>query len=158
CIGLIVYGYRLLARNLDKIAQDLHLVETREQVAAEQAHIARKVPPWIGFSSRFWYRLPVDHESVQWTGERMPQDVLRSWLMSIYQGSGVAGIYRGLAATVGMALIWLSMWYVFGPPPVPARGGVSWGTYVTVTALLGLATLFLIAFVADTTLLTWRVV
>src|SRR5262249_6808628 len=110
------------------------------------------------FSSRFWYRLPVDHESVQWTGERMPQDVFRFWRMYIYQGYWVARIYRVLAATLGMALIWLSMWYVFGTPPVPARGGVSWGTYVTVTALLGLATLFLIAFVADTTLLTWRVV
>jgi hypothetical protein len=158
CIGLIVYGYKVLTRNLEKIVQDMHLVETRKQVAAEQDHIFRKIPPWIRFSSRFWYRLSVEHESVQWAGERMPQDVFRFWRMYIYQGYWVARIYRVLVATLAMVLIWLNMWYVFGTPPVPARGSVSWGMYVVVTALLDAATLFLIAFVADTTLLTWRVV
>jgi hypothetical protein len=158
CIGLIVYGYWWLTRNLDKIARDLHLVETRQRVAAEQDHIVRKIPPWIGFSSRFWYRLPVDHESAEWAGERMPEDVFRFWRMYIYQGHWVARIYRVLAASLAMVLIWVSLWFVFGTPPVPARGSASWWSYVTVTALLGVATLILIAFVADTTLLTWRVV
>ena len=33
-------------------------METREQVTTEQDDIVRNNPPWIGFSSRFWYRLP----------------------------------------------------------------------------------------------------
>jgi hypothetical protein len=157
CIGLIVYGYWWLTRNLDKIARDLHLVETREQVATEQDDIVRKNPPWIGFSSRFWYRLP-HAESAHSTGDRKPDDISRFWRMYIYQGYWVARIYRVLAATLAMVLIWVSLWFVFGTPPVPARGSVSWWSYITVTALLGVATLILIAFVADTTLLTWRVV
>ena len=41
---------------------------------------------------------------------------------------------------------------------VPARGDVSWRAYILVTITLALATWFLIFSVADTTLLTWRVV
>jgi hypothetical protein len=158
CIWLIVYGYILLARNLEKIAQDLQLVETREQVTTEQDDIVRNNPPWIGFSSRFWYRLPHADESAHSTGDRKPDDISRFWRMYIYQGYWVARLYRVAAVTLAMVLIWVSLSLVFGIPPVPARGEVSWWSYVTVTGFLGLFTLVLIALVADATLLTWRAV
>jgi hypothetical protein len=158
CIGLIVYGYILLARNLEKISQDLQLGETRERIATKQDTIVRENPPWVGFSSRFWYRLPDDNGSARSSDDRDANRVSSFWRMYIYQGYWVARIYRVLAATLAMALIWLSLWSVFGIPPVPARGSVSGAFYVAVTALLEIATLFLIALVADATLLTWRAV
>ena len=158
CVGLIVHGYWLLNKNIEKIAKDLHLVETRRRIKAEQDNIVRNMRPWIGFTSQFWFRLPADDESIHWTGERLPQEIFRFWRMYIYQGYWVARSFRVLAGTVAMVLLWLLLSFVFGIPPVPARGVVSLGAYISVTFLLGIATLFLISFVADTTLLTWRVV
>jgi hypothetical protein len=57
-----------------------------------------------------------------------------------------------------MLLVWALLAWVFGIPPIPARGNLSLAAYVTVTCLVGLCTLVLIALVADATLLTWRVV
>src|SRR5258706_15052764 len=59
---------------------------------------------------------------------------------------------------VAIALLWPILTYAFGNPPVPARGSVSLWAYIIVTGALVLATWFLIFAVADTTLLTWRVI
>jgi hypothetical protein len=57
-----------------------------------------------------------------------------------------------------MIVFWWMLASVLGTPRPPARGNVSFWAYNTVTILLFFATLFLIFFVADTTLLCWRMV
>jgi hypothetical protein len=156
CIWLIFRGYRLLNANIEKIFQDLNLVETRQRVRAEQNKIVYKTPPWVRFVSHFWYRLPADREPTE--GERLPDEVFRFWRMFIYQGSRRARFYRAAAGVLAIALLWPVLWYAFGNPPIPARGDVSWLAYILVTGMLALATWFLIFSVADTTLLIWRVV
>src|SRR5439155_27113151 len=69
-----------------------------------------------------------------------------------------ARFYRAAAGMVAIALLWPILTVAFGNPPVPARGSVSLAAYVIVTGALVLATWFLIFAVADTTLLTWRVI
>jgi hypothetical protein len=156
CIWLIFHGYRLLNENIEKTFQDLNLVETRRRVEAEQNSMVRKIPPWIRFVSHFWYRLPGDREVTG--GERLPDEVFCFWRMYIYQGYLRARFYRAAAGVVAIALLWPVLTYAFGIPPIPARGAVSWLAYMLVTGMLALATWFLIFSVADTTLLTWRVV
>jgi hypothetical protein len=156
CIGLIIRGYRLLNENFEKIFHDLNLMDTRQRVETEQSALIRKVPPWIRFVSHFWYRLPV--ERVTSEGERLPDHIARFWGMYIYQGYWRARFYRAAAGTVAMALLWPILFLAFANPPVPARGSISLVAYVTVTDLLLLTTWFLIFSVADTTLLTWRVI
>jgi hypothetical protein len=157
CIVLIIHGYLMLNKNIEKIAKDLHLVKTRETIKTQQDRIIRKSPPWIRFTSQFWFRLP-DDDAVHQAGEHLPQEIFRFWRMYIHQGHWVARSFRVLAATLAMVLLGLLLFFVFGAPPIPARGAASWWAYVVVTAALVFATLFLIAFVADSTLLTWRVV
>jgi hypothetical protein len=152
CIWLIVLSYQQLNANFEKIAKDLHLVETRQHVKTEQDDIVRNNPPWIGFVSHFWYRLPADNEAIQ------DADVYRFWRMYIYQGSWIARIYRVTAGVAAMGLLWLILFLIFGNPPAPARGSVSLVAYRAVTLMLVFATLFLIFSVADTTLLCWRVI
>ncbi|TMJ94922.1 MAG: hypothetical protein E6G77_21775 [Alphaproteobacteria bacterium] len=156
CIGLIIRGYRLLNENIEKIFHDLDLMETRQRVEAEQKTLVGKIPPWIRFVSHFWYLLP--SERVTTEGERVPDHMFRFWGMYIYQGYQRARFYRAAAGMVAIALLWPILTVAFGNPPVPARGSVSLVAYVIVTGALVLATWFLIFAVADTTLLTWRVI
>jgi hypothetical protein len=158
CIVLIIHGYWMLNNNIEKIARDLHLVETRQRIKTEQDRVVQKTPPWVWFTSQFWFRLPTDDESIQQTTEHLPREIFRFWRTYIYQGYWVARSFRVFVATAAMILVWLLLFCVFGVPPIPARGDVSWWVYVLVTAALGVATLLLISFVADSTLLTWRVV
>lgn len=156
CLWLIFRGYRLLNDNIEQIFQDLNLVETRQRVEAEQNMIVRKTPPWIRFVSQFWYRLPTDREVIE--GGRLPDEIFRFWRMYVYQGYRRARFYRAFAGVVAIGLVWQFLAYTFGNPPIPARGGMSLVAYIVVTGALVLATWFLIFSVADTTLLTWRVV
>jgi hypothetical protein len=158
CVVLTFHGYLMLNNNIEKIAKDLNLVGTRQRIKSEQDRILHRSQPWIWFTSQFWFRLPADDDSIHQTSEPLPQEILRFWRTYIFQGYWVARFFRVLAATTAMALLWLLLFFVFGVPPIPARGGVSRWTYVLVTAAVGVATLFLISFVADSTLLTWRVV
>jgi hypothetical protein len=158
CIYLIIHGYRCVNENIEKIARDLHLVETRRDVKTEQDDIVRNSPPWLGFASHFWYLLPAADEATYRNDARVPYDIFRFWRMYIYQGYWIARIYRVTAGAAAMVLLWLILYLVFGNPPVPARGSMSLWAYGSVTLVLVFATLFLIFFVADTTLLCWRVV
>ena len=151
CIWLIFRGYRLLNENIKKIFQDLNLVETRQRVEDEQNKIDRETPPWIRFVS------DLTGQEVIKRG-RPPDKVFRFWRMYIYQGYRRARFYRAFAGVVAIGLVWPVLAITFGNPPVPARGYVSLVAYHVVTGALVLATWFLIFSVADTTLLTWRVV
>jgi hypothetical protein len=155
---LIIHGYLMLSKNIEKIAKDLHLVETRERIKTQQDRTIRESPPWIWFTSQFRLHLPDDHDAAHRTSGHLPQQILRFWSMYIHQGHWVTRSFRVLAATLAMVLLGLLLFFVFGAPPIPARGDASWWAYVVVTAALVFATLFLISFVADSTLLTWRVV
>ena len=156
CIGLIIRGYRLLNENIEKIFHDMNLMETRQRVEAEQKTLIGKIPPWIRFVSHFWYRLPAERATTD--DDRVPDHMFRFWGMYIYQGYQRARSYRAAAGMVAIALLWPILTLAFGNPPVPARGSVSLTAYVVVTGALVLATWFLIFAVADTTLLTWRVI
>ena len=156
CVGLIIRGYQLLNGNIEKIFQDLNLVETRQRVEAEQKTLVGKIPPWIRFVSHFWYLLPAERVTAK--DERVPDHMFRFWGMYIYQGYQRARFYRAAAGMVAIALLWPILTVAFGNPPVPARGTVSLAAYMIVTGALVLATWFLIFAVADTTLLTWRVI
>ncbi len=156
CIGLIIRGYRLLNENFEKIFHDLNLMDTRQRVEAEQKTLLGKTPPWIRFVSHFWYRLPAERVTTE--DDRVPDHIFRFWGMYIYQGHQRARFYRAAAGMVAIALLWPILTYAFGNPPVPARGSVSLWAYIIVTGALVLATWFLIFAVADTTLLTWRVI
>jgi hypothetical protein len=158
CIWLIACSWRRLDENFEKIAEDLHLLETQRSVKAEQDDIVRRSPPWIRFTSNFWYRLPADDGAIHGNGERLPQNVFRFWRVYIYQGRLTARLHRILAGVLAMAVLWGILVFVFGNPHPPTRGNVSLLAYRSVTFVLVFATLFLIFFVADTTLLCWRVV
>src|SRR5260370_27655370 len=156
CIGLIIRGYRLLNENSEKIFHDLNLMDTRQRVEAEQKMLLGKTPPWIRFVSHFWYLLPPERVTTE--DDRVPDHIFRFWGMYIYQGYQRARFYRAAAGMAAIALLWPILIFAFGDPPVPARGSVSLAAYDMVTSMALLATWFLIFSVADTTLLTWRVI
>jgi hypothetical protein len=158
CIWFIVRGLRELDDNIEKIARDMCLVETRRRVKAAQDDLVRKSSLWTRFVSEFWYRLPADNDATGGNGERMPQDVFRFWRTYLYQGRSAARIVRVGAALLATAGLWWILGSVFGHPAPPTRGNVSFYAYMAVTVTLVFATLFLVFSVADATLLSWRIV
>jgi hypothetical protein len=91
-------------------------------------------------------------------GGRLPDEVFRFWRMYIYQGYRRERLYRTFAGLLAIFLVYQFLVYTFGIPPIPARGERSLEAYKVVTEALVFATWFLIFSVADTTLLTWRLV
>jgi hypothetical protein len=155
CIGLIAFAWKQLDDNMGKIAKDLHLGKTRDDVKTKQDDLVRNSPPWIGFASQFWYRLSGDGDG----GDGVHHNnVRRFWRIYIYQGHWTGRLFRVAAVVVFMIVFWWMLTSIFGVPRPPARGDLSVRAYQTVTILLFLATLFLIFFVADSTLLCWRMV
>jgi hypothetical protein len=57
-----------------------------------------------------------------------------------------------------LLVLWIFLELVFGNPPAPARGGLSFWFYAIVSGLLNVMALFLTIFVADTILLCWKVI
>ena len=57
-----------------------------------------------------------------------------------------------------MLLLWWMLFLVFGQQKPPTRGTLSLDAYEWITFILTFATLFLVFFVADTTLLCWRMI
>jgi hypothetical protein len=158
CIWFIVRSLRKLDSNIDKIAGDMCLTNTRERVKKAQKELVSKSSLWTRFVSEFWYRLPGDDDPTDGDGERLPQPVFDFWRTYLYQGRVAARIFRVLVALLVMAGLWWILGSVFGYPTPPTRGSVSYYAYVTVTVSLVFATLFLVFSVADATLLSWRIV
>jgi hypothetical protein len=156
CVVLFVHAYWWLNKNMEKVARDLDLVETWQSVESEQYTVARACQPWIRVASRFFYRMQSDEEVVQ--DSVVPHDISRFWRVYIYQGFLTARIYRVAAGVATMFLFWLVLHLVFVIPPAPARGSVTFWTFTVVTSLLVFATVVLVFFVADTTLLCWRII
>jgi hypothetical protein len=151
CIWLLVRAWQRLEKNFGKIAQDLHLAQTWQDVAAERPGIVGGGSPWIRLARRFGYRLPDD-------GAGEGGNVARFWRRYIYQGRWVARIGRAAAGVAIMAVLWVILVLIFGHPHEPTRGLTSFLAYKTVTLALSLALLILIFFVADATWLCWKII
>jgi hypothetical protein len=185
CVLLLIHGYWSLNKNMEKVAHDLLLVEekprkktqrheeaTRPQEAMtqpleetteahekpEQVAERGKEQPWIKFASYFWYRMRADEGAVLHNGKRLANDIHRFWQGYIYQGYMRARTYRVIVGLLALIVLWSTLYFVVGVPTPPARGNVSWWAYYSVTLVLGLLALALIVFVADTTLLCWRLI
>jgi hypothetical protein len=171
---LLIHGYWCLNTNMETIANDLLLVEKQsgkkpktitQPVEEAEAHekpeqYARtgKEQPWIRFASHFWCRIPSDDGPVLCNGKRLANDIDRFWRGYIYQGYLRARTYRVFAGLVGLTILWSILYSVVGIPAPPVRGNVSWWAYYSVTLALGFLASALIVFVADTTLLCWRLI
>jgi hypothetical protein len=182
CVLLLIHAYWCKNKNIEKVAKDLLLLEeqpskrkteaTRRQAAVAQliqktTEVQQKPEqnggkcreqPWIKFSSHFWYRMPGDNRGVLSNGKQLANDIHRFWQGYIYQGYLEARTYRVIVGLMTLIVLWLILYFMVGIPAPPVRGNVSWWAYYLVTIGLGLSALALIVFVADTTLLCWRVI
>jgi hypothetical protein len=158
CVWLIGYSRRYLDRNLDEIVKDFHLNKTWKRVRAEQAEIVSSHGPWVGLVARFWYPSAADASSSARGAASSLQSVSSGWGTYIYQGSLSSRMWRVTAAIVAMLLFWATLLLIFGQPHAPIRGHLSLYAYEWVTFFIVFATLFLVFFVADTTLLSWGLV
>jgi hypothetical protein len=155
CVWLICYSWRYLDRNLDEIIKDFHLKKTWKGVSAEQARVVGSHGPWIGFAARFWYPSAADASAAERRIAPPFQSVPSAWGTYVYQGSLSSRMWRVTAGLVAMLLFWATLLMIFGQPHAPTRGNLSLYAYEWVTFFLVFATLFLVFFVADTTLLSW---
>jgi hypothetical protein len=158
CIWLIRYSWRCLDGNLAEIVQDFHLKQTWNRVRAEQARIVSGHRPWVGFAARFWYPTAADGSAAERGVAPSFQSVSSGWGTYVYQGSLSSRMWRVTGGIVAMLLLWATLSLVFGQPRAPARGDLSLHAYEWVTFFLVFATLFLVFFVADTTLLSWGLI
>ena len=158
CIGLIVHSWKLLNRNMDRIAKDMYLVKTRDDVRAEQANIVRNSSPWIALERCVGYLPPEDDDETESANRRSSTTVFRFWRIYEYRGRLTARMYRVAVAVLAMLLLWGILFLIFDHPRAPTRGDVSVYFYRSITFLLMFATLFLVFFVADTTLLSYQLI
>jgi hypothetical protein len=132
-------------------------------VRSRQVRKLRDSSPWQSIVSRFWYVFPkykrqADNDAQADENGELSDNVYKFWRVYIFQGTWNARAWRVAAGVVALALLWLIMWLFFGNPRPPTRGVVSFWTYKLVTMLLVASTATLIFFVADTTVLTLRIV
>jgi len=129
------------------------LTEMPPHISGASAGAGRSDPLWLGFASPFWYRpLPGDR------ARPSSQTACRYWDMYVRQGRLRARIGRVVAGIAAMFLLWWMLFLVFGQQKPPTRGTLSLDAYEWITFILTFATLFLVFFVADTTLLCWRMI
>jgi hypothetical protein len=158
CIGLIVRSWKLLNRNMDRIAKDMYLAETRNEVCAEQVDTIRNSSPWIRLKSSVGCVPPEDCNESEGVNRPSSKTVFRFWRMYEIRGRLTARIFRVAAAVSAMLLFWAALFLIFDHPSAPTRGDVSLYFYRSITFLLVAATLFLIFFVADTTRLSYQLI
>ena len=158
CIGLIVHSWKLLNRNMDRIAKDMYLVKTRADVRAEQANIARNSSPWTALERCVGYLPPEDDDETESANRPSSENIFRFWRMYEYRGRLTARMYRVTVAVLAMLLLWGTLFLIFDHPRAPTRGDVSVYFYRSITFLLMFATLFLVFFVADTTRLSYLLI
>jgi hypothetical protein len=155
CIWLIFRARKLLKENMRKIIRELDLRQMWDRSEATQNELVRLGKPWIGFASFFWYLWPADDEG---DGASMTQGSSAFWRRYIYQGRGIARLLRISGGVLAMfAFAWLIS-KVFGVQPPPTRGSLSFSTYYLIATFLFIATLCLIFYVADATLLCWSAI
>jgi hypothetical protein len=125
CIGFIVHSWKLLNRNMDRIAKDMYLVKTRDEVRAEQANTVRNSPPWIALERCVGYLPPEDDDDNESVNRRSSKTVFRFWRMYEYRGRLTARMYRVAVAVLAMLLLWGTLFLIFDHPRAPTRGDIS---------------------------------
>jgi hypothetical protein len=142
CIGLIVHSWKLLNRNMDRIAKDMYLVETRNEVCAEQANTVRNSSSWIALKRSVGCLPPDDCNETESANRRSSKTVFRFWRMYEIRGRLTARMFRVVVAVLAMLLLWGTLFLIFDHPSAPTRGDVSLYFYRSITFLLVVATLF----------------
>jgi hypothetical protein len=147
CVLLFIHAVRWLDKDFDRVAGDMEIKKCWEEV--DTAERMRKDQPWTKFLQYFNYPMRADG------GADYKQ---RFWGPYIYQGFWTARISRTLVGVVAFFILWAVLELVFGNPPAPTRGLKSFWLYTGVSGLLNFTALFLTLFVADATVLCWRVI
>jgi hypothetical protein len=158
CIYLFWRAYLMLDADFKKNSRDMQMEKTWRCVEAEQRKIAAECAPWTKIASFFSYRLSGAGRSACTADPHLSGEVLQFWGIYIYQGLWRARICRTLAGVAALFVLWMFLELVFGNPPAPARGGLAFWLYALASGLLNLMALFLTLFVADATLLCWKVI
>jgi hypothetical protein len=154
CVWLNFRASRLLQDNMNEIKAELKLNDMWSIAKQKQKEAVDSDKPWAGLSSFFWWP---DVDKTQ-DGTPGAQDALLFWRKYIHQGRRTARFLRILTGVVTMFMLAVAITGVFGNQAPPTRGNLSYDAYQWVATLLFIATLFLIFFVADATLLCWSVI
>jgi cbb3-type cytochrome oxidase subunit 3 len=147
CVFLFIHAFRWLNKDFDRVASGMEVTDFWDRI--EEAERARQDRPWTKFVHYFSYPMP------DGTSSDYKQ---RFWSRYIYQATWPARICRTVVAVIALFVLWGILELVFGNPPAPTRGPVSFWFYTGVSLLLNITALFLILFVADATLLYRQVI
>jgi hypothetical protein len=158
CILLSLHAYLWLDADFKKISLDMQMDTTWKCIEKNVRKLAAASTPWTRIASFFSYRLPDGDQPVCNPDGHLSKEVLRFWKVYIYQGLWKARVCRTLDGMAALLVLWIFLELVFGNPPAPARGGLSFWFYAIVSGLLNVMALFLTIFVADTILLCWKVI
>jgi hypothetical protein len=158
CVLLSLHAYLWLDADFKKISQDMQMDATWKCIERNVRKLAAATTPWASMASFFSYQLPDGGEPACNPDGHLSNEVLRFWKVYIYQGLWKARICRTLVGVTALLVLWIFLELVFGNPPAPARGGLSFWFYAIVSGLLNVTALFLTIFVADTILLCWKVI
>jgi hypothetical protein len=145
CIWLVLFSLDALDDNMKQIEDYLQLKKTCHDLDEKRPGPAAG-GPLTRLARCFGYPLP------DYAGD----DVLSFWGKYFYLGRRGARTVRVIAGLLATGVLWCILFLIFGNPHAPTRGDISFVSYRAVTLLLVGATLFLIFFVADATLLCVR--
>ncbi|MBO9647152.1 MAG: hypothetical protein J7605_01475 [Variovorax sp.] len=159
CVHLVFRGWMLLSQNLDSVGRELGILQTREELIAEQGRIDEGLRPWEKFVRMFSMSFhPPSAPKIE-PGHGLPADSIALWRRHIVQNRLSARLTRttvcvllalGLSCFVVMALGEDSF--------VPYRGKLSLRVHESLCLLTAVATYFLVFFVVDATVLCVRYV
>src|ERR1700722_5966343 len=147
CALLFARAFRWLNNDFDDVASGMAVTGLWKGLTANERKHGGK--PWNKFVHYFYY--PKQEKGPPGYEERF-------WGPYIYQGLWEARIWRTLAGVAVFFIIWGVLELMLGNPPAPTRGPTSFWSYTVISGLLNFMALFLTLFVADATLLCWRVV
>ena len=147
CVALFIHVFQWLNKDFDRIADEMQIRSCWDE--AEATERERDEAPWTKFLNYFFYPMPANDAS---------DYKQRFWGPFIYQGLWPARVWRTLVGVAAFFVLWGILELMFGNPPAPTRGLTSFWLYTVVSWLLNFTALFLTLFVADATLLCWRVI
>lgn len=155
CVHFVSHAWNALRTNVSRIARDFHLGSTRRRLEALLAQREQQMG-WrrrlaAMFEMRF-YRPAPQPQPVSSTGLSAEADDF--WIHYIVQNRLGARVLRTTACVLAMMLVCFVIWHGMGEyVPVPQRGALSSQMHLVTLLLGGLATLFLLFFVADAAML-----
>jgi hypothetical protein len=147
CFFLSVHAFWWLNDDFRKVADKMEVKAFWDEIEATERK--RQGQPWTKFVRYFSY--PMSDGATSDYKERF-------WGPYIYQATWRARIWRTAVAVAVFLVFWGILELVFGNPPAPSRGPMSFWLYTGVSLVLNITTLFLTLFVADATLLYRQVI